>query len=112
MNNTLNRAMTPEEKQAQMDERNVAICLYYNGGHKLSETASHFKMGRQRVLQILKKGGVWKPYVKSKRDKFLGLTVTEETKDALRERAEERGVSVSRFVADKLDEMVGNAAKE
>lgn len=89
-----------------MDERNVAICLYYKDGHSLQQCASHFKMGRQRVLQILKKAEVWKPYVRTKRNKFVGVTVSEETKAALQARAEEHGTSVSRFVSDHLDEMV------
>lgn len=106
------RALTAEEKQAKMDERNVAICLYYKEGHKLSETASHFKLGRQRVLQILQRGGVWMPYEKSKRDKFLGVQVSEETKAALQKQAESEGTSVSRFVSDKLDEIVAKPATE
>lgn len=97
--------MTDEEKQAQMDERNVAICLYYKEGHKLSECSSHFKLGKQRVLQILQQGGVWKPYQKAKRDKFLGVTVTDETKAALQAKAKEEGKSMSRFVSNKLDEI-------
>ena len=103
---TIHAPMTPEEKQARMDQRNVDICLYYKDGHKLSECASPFQLGRQRILQILQKGGVWKPYEKMKRDKFLGVTVKDETHLALKERAVEEGTSVSRFVSDHLDNLV------
>lgn len=94
---------TKRELKRQRDE---AICAYYVAGHKLAECASHFRLGRLRVLQILKAGGVWKPYVKTKRTKFLGVTVTPETKAALEEKAEDLGVSVSKLASDALDEVV------
>lgn len=99
--------MTSDEKATQMAERNAAICAYYLQGRKLSECASHFKLGRQRIQQVLQQAGVWKPYVKSDRTKFIGVTVSEPTKEALQTRAEAEGVSVSRLVSDKLDAMVG-----
>jgi DNA-binding transcriptional regulator LsrR (DeoR family) len=102
--------MTPEEKQAQMEQRNTDICLYYKEGHKLSECASKFRLSRQSIMQIVKKGGVWRPYVKTNRDKFLGVTVSGETKTALEERADEQGTSVSRFVSDHLDNLVKGEA--
>ncbi len=95
--------MTPEERQRQMTERNAAICAYYIEGHTLRECASHFRLGRQRTQQVLEAGGVWKPYIKSDRSKFLGVTVTEETKAALRERAENEGISMSRFASDLIE---------
>lgn len=96
--------MTPEERRAQMVKRNAEICAYYQAGHKLAECASHFKLGRQSILLILKAAGVWRPYVKMRRNKFLGVTVTDETKGALKVRADEQGVSVSRLTSDILDE--------
>jgi predicted HicB family RNase H-like nuclease len=98
--------MTPEEKHAQMMTRNAEIVAYYLAGHSLAQCSSHFQLGRQRTLQILKKSNVWKPYVKTSRTQFLGVTVSEETKDALRQRAEEEGISVSKLVSDALDEAV------
>lgn len=98
--------MTPEEKKAQMDARNAAIVAYYSDGHKLAECASHFRISRQRTLQILKDAGAWRPYVKNNRTQFLGVTVTEETKEGLKNVADERGVSVSQFASDVLDDAV------
>lgn len=98
--------MTPEERRAQAAKRDAEICAYYQAGHKLAECATRFKLGRQRILQILKAAGVWQPYVKMKRTKFLGVSITDETKDALKQKAEERGVSVSRLTSDILDEAV------
>lgn len=93
-------------------QRDEAICAYYVKGRKLAECASHFRLGRQRVLQILKAAGVWKPYEKMKRTKFLGVSVSYETKAALKVKAEEAGLSVSRFASDALDAAVGVVAVE
>lgn len=95
--------MTPEEKQAQKMERDAKIIEYYQAGHKLSQCASHFQLGRQRVQKILKKAGVWTPYVKTSRTQFLGITVTEPTKQALKDAAKEQGVSMSQFASDVLE---------
>ena len=89
-----------------MTQRNEAICDYYKAGRKLSQTASHFKLGRQRVLQILKEANVWKPYEKGTRTKFLGVTVSEATKDGLTKMAEEKGTSVSQLTSDVLEREV------
>lgn len=92
-------------------ERNAAICAYYEQGHKLSKCASKFEISRQQVMNILKQAGVWRPYVKGGRTKFLGVSVSEETKDALRKRAEEEGKSVSRLASDALDAVVAEETK-
>lgn len=98
--------MTDEEKKERMTERNKSICDYYLDGHKLSECASKFKLGRQRVQQIVQAAGVWKPYIKGGRTKFLGVTVTADAKDGLKIRADQKGVSVSQLAADAIDEML------
>lgn len=98
--------MTPEERAMQMKERNAAICAYYSEGHKLKECARKFQLGRQRILQVLQVAGAWKPYVKGERTKFLGVNVSEGTKDALKVKADAEGKSVSRFASDVLDEAV------
>ncbi len=95
-----------DEQISEKEKRNAAICAYYHAGHKLSETASHFKLGRQRIIQIVKAGGVWRPYEKTKRTKFLGVSVSDETKEGLKQIAEERGISVSKLASDVLDEVV------
>lgn len=89
------------------DERNAAICASYQAGTRLAKVASDFKLGRQRVLQILKAAGVWRPYERGTRTKFLGVTVSEATKDGLTEMAAAKGISVSKMTAEALDEMVG-----
>lgn len=97
------------ERQKELDERNAQICAYYTAGHSQSECESAFSLSRQRIQQILKKAGVWHPHERaprSSRTKFLGVTVTEATKDALGEKAEQSGVSVSKLASDALDELV------
>jgi transposase len=98
--------MTPEQKQQQRDERDRAIVAYYKEGHKLSETSRRFKLGRQLVLRILKQQGAWRPYVKSNRTTQVGVAVSEGTKQALKELADERGVSMSRLGSEIIDEYV------
>ena len=98
--------MTDDERKVKMIERNAAICAYYSAGNSLKATATKFTLGRQRVMQVLVAGGVWKPYVKGSRTKFLGVNVSEETKDALRRKADAEGVSVSRLASDALDAVV------
>lgn len=101
--------MTPEERKMQREARDKAICDRYQQGHKLAEVASHFKLGRQRVLQILQAAGVWRPYVRGNRTEFLGVTVSEDAKERLKAAADAKGVSVSQFTADALDEALKGA---
>lgn len=103
--------MTNEKKAAQMTARNEAICTYYKEGRKLKECASKFRLGRQQVMNILKQAGVWQPYVKGARTQFLGVSVSEQTKEALRKKADEEGKSVSRLASDVLDEVVAEGTK-
>lgn len=100
------RNMTVDEKKIQMTQRDAAICEYYVAGHKIAACASQFKLGRQRILQIIKAAGVWKPYTKMDRTRFLGVNVTDATKGALKVRAGKRGISVSQLSSDILDEAV------
>ena len=95
--------MTEEQKRTKMSERNDAICAHYLQGHKLSECASKFRLGRQRILQVLQKAGVWKPYVKNARTQWLGVTVTEEAKVALQREATRRGTSMSALTSDLIE---------
>ncbi len=88
-----------------MTARNAAICAYYKAGHKPKDCAKQFGLGRQRVYQILCAAGVMQPY-RSTRTKFLGVNVSEGTKDSLKRKAEEAGVSVSQFASDVLDREV------
>ena len=96
--------MTPEEKHSHRQQRNAAIVAYYRAGYKLKDCASRFTLGRQRVVQILQAAGVWQPYVKGHRTTFLGVNLTAETKDALRQKASAEGKSASKFVSDVIEE--------
>ncbi len=98
--------MTDEERTRQMTDRNQQICSRYLSGGSVKQCASEFRLGRQRIMQILQAAGVWKPYVKQGRSKFLGVNVSAETKDALKHKADDAGVSVSRFASDALDRAV------
>ena len=100
--------MIDEEKKIQMTQRNAAICAHYQAGHKLSECASRFKLGRQRVQQILKAAGIWKPYIKNDRTKFLGVTVSEADKAALTLEAARRGISMSALTSDLIKDMLAS----
>lgn len=98
--------MTPEEKRAQMTLRDASICAYYEQGHKVSECASHFKLARQRVIQILQRANVWRPYVKNNRNNFLGVSISDDVKTALQEEAKRQGVSMSALSAEAIEEML------
>lgn len=98
--------MTDDEKKVQMLQRNAAICAHYETGKTLAATSKHFRLSRQRVLQILKESGVWRPYVKSNRTQFLGVNVSEDEKQALQEEAMRRGMSMSSLTADLIKDML------
>jgi hypothetical protein len=100
--------MTEGEKM-QMEERNKAICEYHSAGHTLAECGLKFGLGKQRILQILQRSGTWTPRARGKRTKHLGVTVTEETKDAIERAAYEHGKSVSRFASEVLEAAVATA---
>lgn len=91
-----------------MDARNARICGYYDEGHSIAACAKHFVLSRQRVQQILKKGGAWRPHEPSGRTEHLGVTVKEETKTALERKAAEMDppTSVSKLASDALDALV------
>ena len=90
----------------ETNARNLAVIGYYKEGHRISQCASKFGLSRQYVQQVLQKAGVWKRYVRTKRTEFLGITVSEETKQALKQHAEQKGVSVSQLASDALDAVV------
>lgn len=97
--------MTAETKKA-MKERNERICAFYAEGHSQAECMREFSLKRQRVQQILKRGGAWKRHEPSNRTKFLGVSVSDATKSRLEEKAEDAGVSVSKLASDALDQLV------
>lgn len=90
-----------------MLQRDADICAYYQTNQSLASCGKKFALKRQRIQQILKQAGVWKPYVKGDRTQFLGVSISEQTKEALRQRAKEQGISASRLASDALDVVVG-----
>lgn len=89
---------------ARNAERDASICAYYSEGHKMSECAARFNLGRQRVQQILRKADLWKPYVKSDRTAYIGVHVSEDVKQTLTSEARRRDVSISKLAASILNE--------
>ncbi len=61
-------------------------------------------MTRQHAMIILKRAGVWKPHEKGNRTEFLGITVTKDTKDALKREAVKQGTSQSQLTSQILTE--------
>ncbi len=98
--------MTAQDKKDRMDQRDAELIVFYERGNTLTKTAKKFRISRQRALQILQVYGVWKPYVKTDRTKFLGVFVTKEDKKALKAEADRRGVSMSKLSADVIKEML------
>lgn len=104
--------MTPEEKRKQMEDRDARICAGYRDGQKISQLASTFRMNRQRIIQILKREGAWRPYQKNGRDTFLGVSISREDKVALEAEAERRGVSMSSLSAEAIHEMLNGLREQ
>lgn len=106
--------MTTKQREA-MHARNEAICAFYqnvdpktgeSNPRPMADVGRKFGLKRQRVQQILKKAGIWRPHERSGRTKFVGVVVREETKEALERLAEEKGTSVSKLTSDALDDLV------
>lgn len=107
--------VTPDEKKAQRDARNAAICTHYKSiagdPRRLRKTASRFQLGRQTVLNVLKDAGVFEPYVRPKRTLFLGVSVQPETKLAVQAEADRRGTSASEVADEAIRRGLEEAAK-
>lgn len=86
-------------------ERDAEICAFYAAGHSMRACCVKYKLGDQRITQILRKGGVWLPRVKGERTTFVGAHVTPEAKGKLQQKASAAGKSVSRFTSDLLEEL-------
>ena len=88
-------------------ERDEEICRLYTQGQTVRLLATKYQLGRERVRQILRAAGVSRPpRFTSSRDQFLGVNVSAETKTALKQLADERGVSMSKLASDTIDEIV------
>jgi len=88
-------------------ERNQEIIRLYVNGLTLQECGEHFKLSHERVRQILRKAGVWQRDRKlTDRDVFLGVNLTEQEKNGVRDEAARRGVSMSVLTADLIKDML------
>lgn len=99
--------MNHAEQRAIEATRNAAICAYYLAGHSARACGKKFLLSRARIYQIIKKAGILRnPVSQVQRNKFLGVSVSEQTKAALIEEAGKKGISVSRLTSDALDALV------
>ncbi len=97
--------MTEGEERVELLRRDAAICAAYvartSGVRALAKV---YRLSRQRVEQILKKGGVWAPHAKTDRTEFLGVAVSKGDKLVLRKEARRRGISVSALTSEMIRE--------
>lgn len=91
-------------------DRNRNICEAYLLGSTTKQMVDRFKVKRQRILQILKAGGVWQKK-KSDRTEFLGIRVKAQTKEGLEAIRDEKGGSVAQHAAEMLDDAVAEVRK-
>lgn len=87
-------------------QRDADICSDHQAGHGIAQLCQKHGLKRQRIYQILKKAGIHQSRKRSARTHFLGVSVSEETKDALKQKATDEGKSVSKLTSDALDALV------
>ena len=83
-------------------ERNAEICKHYTEGKSLHECAELFTLSHQSIRSIVRKGGVFKR--KEPRPAFIGVDVTQEVKDKLRDKASALGTSSSRLASEAIEQ--------
>lgn len=91
------------------ETRNADICRLYTEGQTLKQLAGGFALSVERVRQIVKKANLTKKdrkVIRTDRDTFLGVNIRPATKLALETEAQERGMSVSALVSEKLEAAV------
>lgn len=85
-------------------ERNVELCKLYTNGATVAALAEQFEISCQRVRQIVRAAGVWKRA--TTRPIFLGIDVTQETKDKLKAEADRQQTSMSKLASDAIANML------
>ena len=93
------------------NQRNLEICRRYRAGESAQAIGDSLtpRISRQRVLQILRSRGVTQEDRTTKSDEdgeLLGVILSKEDKQAVREEAAERGISMSALTADLIKEML------
>lgn len=86
-------------------ERDARICLRYQEGTSLEGLSKWYGVSAQRIWQILSRAGVFvarRDGARTDRTAFLGVTISRDTKDALKREADEKGISVSALVSSKV----------
>lgn len=91
-------------------ERNAEICKLYQDGATIPALATQFGISRQRIRQIVRAGGVWQRA--TTRPVFLGVDVTQETRDKLKEIADQKQTSMSKLASDAITNMINGEADE
>lgn len=85
--------------------RNQEVVRLYESGQSVADLSRHFKVTKQRIRSLLQRAGVART-PRQKRDQFVGLFVAEPIKQALRDEAKRRGLSISQLSSDTLSEML------
>lgn len=85
--------------------RNAEIGRRYMEGETLQSIGNSYGISRMRVKQIVKKAGLWRKRTREDVE-FLGVNLAPGTKDALRAKADERGVSMSKLTNDAITLML------
>jgi len=86
-------------------DRDAEICRRYMSNETLQAIANDNSISRMRVKQIVKKAELWRKRPKSDVE-FLGVNLATETKEALRAKADERGMSMSKLTSEALTAML------
>lgn len=87
--------------------RNEEICQRYMAGETLKACGDRFGISCMRVKQIVKKAGLWRKRIDAEpRNEFLGVDLSDVDKQALRQEAARRGVSMSLLTSDLIKEML------
>lgn len=90
-------------------ERDEVICKSYVAGLTLQGIADQHGLTRARIQQILRGAGLKRDDRRSNkldRDIFLGVNIPEGVKEALREEAARRGVSMSALTSETMSDML------
>lgn len=99
-------------------ERNEKIRQGYLDGRTIYDLKKEFGISHERIRQILRKAGVQavdrgvEAEPEQVRDEFLGVNVSDDTKQALRDLAARRGISMSRLTSDAIEKMLAELQEE